>query len=55
MKPAPFAYHRPGSIGEAIALLRDDDEAKLVAGGQSLMPLLNMRLAHPTALVPLIG
>src|SRR5690606_17635647 len=53
MKPATFAYHRPSSVGEAIALLRDDDEVKLVAGGQSLMPLLNMRLAQPTALVDL--
>lgn len=53
MKPATFAYHQPSSVGEAIALLRADDEAKLIAGGQSLMPLLNMRLAQPTALVDL--
>lgn len=54
MKPAPFAYARPGSIAEALALLDEyGDEAKLLGGGQSLMPLLNMRLARPSVLVDL--
>ncbi len=53
MKPASFDYHRPATVGEAIALLRSADEAKPIAGGQSLMPMLNMRLAQPTDLVDL--
>ncbi|MDB5041998.1 MAG: molybdopterin dehydrogenase FAD-binding protein [Candidatus Eremiobacteraeota bacterium] len=56
MKPAPFAYHRPSSLSEAIALLlRYDGEAKVLAGGQSLMPVVNMRLARPAALIDLEG
>jgi carbon-monoxide dehydrogenase medium subunit len=56
LKPAPFAYHRPSSLGEAIALLeRYDGEAKVLAGGQSLMPVVNMRLARPAALIDLEG
>lgn len=52
MKPAPFAYFAPTSIEEAVGLLqRYGDEAKILAGGQSLVPLLNMRLARPTALI----
>jgi len=54
MKPAPFAYHRPGSLDEALALLEDPD-AKPLAGGQSLVPMLNFRLARPSALVDLAG
>ena len=47
MKPPRFAYHDPVTRGEALALLDAyEDEAKLLAGGQSLVPLLNMRL-HP--------
>ena len=54
MKPAPFAYSRPASLDEALALLREHgEEAKVLAGGQSLVPLLNMRLARPTVLVDL--
>jgi CO/xanthine dehydrogenase FAD-binding subunit len=54
MKPAPFAYHRPAGVDEAIALLdRYEGEAKVLAGGQSLMPIVNMRLARPTALIDL--
>lgn len=46
MKPAPFDYHRPGSIAEATQLLGElGDEAKLLAGGQSLVPMLSLRLA----------
>ncbi|HCB04734.1 MAG TPA: FAD binding domain-containing protein [Nocardioides sp.] len=51
MKPAPFAYHRPGSLTEAVATLAGDPGAKVLAGGQSLVPLLSMRLAAPSALV----
>jgi carbon-monoxide dehydrogenase medium subunit len=52
MKPPPFAYHDPTSIEEAVDLLRHyGGDAKVLAGGQSLMPLLNFRLSAPTALV----
>jgi carbon-monoxide dehydrogenase medium subunit len=54
MKPARFAYHTPASVDEAVALLaRYGGEAKLLAGGQSLVPLLNFRLSRPAALVDL--
>ena len=54
MKPAPFEYHAPASVEEALALLtRYDGDAKLLAGGQSLVPLLNFRLSRPAALVDL--
>ena len=53
MKPPPFEYERPTSLSEAIdALRRYGGEAKILAGGQSLVPLLNMRLVRPGALVP---
>lgn len=52
MKPAPLDYARPSTVDEAVALLAEHgDEAKVLAGGQSLVPLLNMRLARPTVLV----
>lgn len=52
MKPARFEYARPATLDEAVALLAEHgDEAKVLAGGQSLVPLLNMRLARPTALI----
>ena len=52
MKPAPFEYHAPTTIEEALAHLSEyGGEAKLLAGGQSLMPLLNFRLSRPAALV----
>jgi aerobic carbon-monoxide dehydrogenase medium subunit len=52
MKPPRFEYYRPDSLGEAVALLeRYAGDARILAGGQSLMPLLNMRLARPAALV----
>lgn len=52
MKPAAFSYHRPASVEEALALLaRFGAEAKLIAGGQSLVPMMNMRLASPAQLV----
>jgi len=53
VKPAPFAYLRPGTLAEAVAALAGDPGAKVLAGGQSLVPLLNMRLAAPTTLVDL--
>ncbi len=56
MKPAPFAYHRAHSVGEAVALLGElGDEAKILAGGLSLVPMMNFRLARPTALVDVTG
>lgn len=52
MKPAPFVYERAGSVEEAIALLqRYEGDARLLAGGQSLVPLLNMRLLMPSAVI----
>jgi len=52
MKPPPFEYNDPATVSEAVALLaRYGDEAKVLAGGQSLVPLLNFRLARPERLV----
>ncbi|WP_222268098.1 FAD binding domain-containing protein [Modestobacter marinus] len=52
MKPAPFGYADPTSVAEALDVLAaEGDGAKVLAGGQSLIPLLSMRLAAPTALV----
>ena len=51
MKAAPFAYSRPDDLDEACALLAADDGARLIAGGQTLVPLMAMRLARPTRLV----
>jgi carbon-monoxide dehydrogenase medium subunit len=52
VKPAPFRYARAESLAEAIALLAEaPDETKLLAGGQSLVPMLNMRLVRPAVLV----
>jgi len=51
MKPAPFAYRRPESLTDAVAALAADPGAKVLAGGQSLVPLLSMRLAAPSTLV----
>lgn len=54
MKPPPFAYHAPDTVdGVLSALAEHGDEAKVLAGGQSLIPMLNMRLAQPEALVDL--
>lgn len=56
MKPAPFAYSAPSSLAEALALMHQHgDEAKILAGGQSLIPVMNFRLAQPTRLVDLNG
>ncbi|HEX9064386.1 MAG TPA: xanthine dehydrogenase family protein subunit M [Streptosporangiaceae bacterium] len=52
MKPPPFGYSRPGSVTQAVAdLAAHGPDAKVLAGGQSLLPLLNMRLATPAHLV----
>ncbi|HEX6041059.1 xanthine dehydrogenase family protein subunit M [Longimicrobium sp.] len=54
MKPAPFAYHRPEGVDEALALLAEHGyDAKLLAGGQSLVPAMNFRLAQPAVLIDL--
>ncbi|MEA3020306.1 MAG: aerobic carbon-monoxide dehydrogenase medium subunit [Actinomycetota bacterium] len=56
MKPPPFLYLAPTSLDEAIAALAEHGEdAKVLAGGQSLIPLLSLRLARPTALIDLNG
>ncbi len=56
MKPAPFDYARPSTLAEVIALLqREDLSVKLLAGGQSLGPMLNLRLAQPDLLVDITG
>jgi CO/xanthine dehydrogenase FAD-binding subunit len=52
LKPAEFEYHRPRKIEEALALLLEfGDEGKILAGGQSLMPLMNFRLAQPAHII----
>jgi carbon-monoxide dehydrogenase medium subunit len=52
VKPVPFAYHRPASLDEALALMeRYGATGRVLAGGQSLVPALNMRLAAPAALI----
>ena len=52
MKPAPFTYHRTRSVPETVAVLAElGDGAKILAGGQSLVPMMNFRLARPSALV----
>ncbi len=54
MKPAPFEYYAPESLDEALSLLREHgDEAKVLAGGQSLVPAMNFRVVQPGALIDL--
>ncbi len=57
MKPAPFDYLTPETLGEAVALLErfdnEGEDAKIIAGGQSLMPMLAMRIARPRVLIDL--
>src|SRR5712692_379273 len=53
MKPAAFDYRAPATLDEAVALLASDPGARPIAGGQSLMPVLNFRLAAPSLLVDL--
>jgi carbon-monoxide dehydrogenase medium subunit len=51
MKPAPFRYERPASLAAALQLLAENEGARLIAGGQSLGPMLNLRAATPEMLV----
>jgi carbon-monoxide dehydrogenase medium subunit len=53
MRPAPFRYHAPATVREALALLASYENAKLLAGGQSLVPMLNLRMARPDHVVDL--
>ena len=53
MKPPPFSYHDPSSVGEVISLLGNLEKPKLLAGGQSLMPMLNMRYVLPDHVIDL--
>jgi CO/xanthine dehydrogenase FAD-binding subunit len=56
MKPPAFEYHAPSSLDEALALLHDfAPDAKPIAGGQSLVPMMNFRLVHPGRLIDLNG
>ena len=56
MIPGAFEYHRPASLAEAVALLgRLDSDARLIAGGHSLIPMMKLRLAAPSHLVDLAG
>jgi carbon-monoxide dehydrogenase medium subunit len=53
MRPAEFEYHRPASLDEAIEILGEVEDAKPLAGGHSLLPMMKLRLALPAALVDL--
>jgi aerobic carbon-monoxide dehydrogenase medium subunit len=53
MKPSPFVLHRPATLAQALDLLASTDNGRVIAGGQSLMPMLNMRLAAPDNLIDL--
>ena len=55
MIPGSFEYHRPSSLGEAVALLGRLDDARVLAGGHSLIPMMKLRLAQPSHLIDLGG
>lgn len=55
MKPAPFDYHRASSLDEALRILSERPDARPIAGGQSLGPMLNLRLAAPPLVVDISG
>jgi carbon-monoxide dehydrogenase medium subunit len=55
VKPAPFAYKKARSLAEAVALLGEHKDARLLAGGQSLIATLNMRLSTPSLLIDING
>ena len=56
MIPPPFEYRAPDSLSEALALLREHgDEARLMAGGQSLLPMLKLRLVRPSVIIDIGG
>ena len=54
MKPAPFDYVRPKTLKEACAVLAAEEDARIIAGGQTLVPMLAMRLARPTILIDIL-
>jgi CO/xanthine dehydrogenase FAD-binding subunit len=54
MKPASFDYVRPDTLAEVCELLADDEDARIIAGGQTLIPMLAMRLARPARLVDIL-
>jgi len=54
MKPAPFEYVRPASLAETCEILAGDDDARVIAGGQTLVPMLAMRLARPARLIDIL-
>src|SRR5438445_11284413 len=54
MKPAPFDYVRPDTLAEACELLAGDEDARPIAGGQTLVPMLAMRLARPAKLIDIL-
>jgi CO/xanthine dehydrogenase FAD-binding subunit len=54
MKPAPFEYIRPDSLARACELLAGDEDARVIAGGQTLVPMLAMRLARPAKLIDIL-
>src|SRR5512140_2136214 len=51
MKPPPFRYHDPRTVSDAVGLLASLENAKVLAGGQSLMPMLNMRFVQPDHII----
>jgi hypothetical protein len=55
MKPAPFQYHAPRTVDETLELLAEyaDDDGRVIAGGQSLVPMMAFRVAQPSLLVDL--
>ena len=55
MYPAQFEYSKAGSVAEAIGILQSDPDAKLIAGGHSLIPLMKLRLARPSRVVDIGG
>ena len=55
MKPAPFKYHDPKTLSELIDLMADLEDAKILAGGQSLMPMMNMRYVTPEDVIDING
>ena len=55
MKPAAFEYHAPESVDDAAGLLSSQEDAKVLAGGQSLVPMMSFRLARPASIVDING
>ena len=55
MKASAFSYHKPNSLINALELLENEEDAKVLAGGQSLMPMLNMRFVQPETVIDVNG